>query len=193
MVFDKGGISIILTVLFYLGEFSLGLVFLFSVFDKIKNTGRHINSLREYRILSENLITIGFTLVILFEVMISFILFFWHLNLFIVIICGVVLLLFSIAVIKNIITGNTNISCGCGGILENDTLHFGIIYRNIFMILVISILFIVEHNNILLNITLWVKLLIFLTSISLIFIIIIIGKEFNRLITKRNVILKYFN
>lgn len=42
----------------------------------------------------------------------------------------------SIVIFINIKNGKKNISCGCGGILENDNLSYSIIIRNIIFILV---------------------------------------------------------
>ncbi|MBO0587576.1 MULTISPECIES: MauE/DoxX family redox-associated membrane protein [unclassified Sporosarcina] len=183
-------ISIILTVLFYLGKFSLALVFLFSFVDKILNKEKHLISFKAYRILTERLVYIGFYLVLLFEVLIFCNLLLGRINIFTVVIFSSALLIFSIAVTKNIVLGNTDQSCGCGGILENSVLHWGIVFRNFFLIMVISLLFKLENDNILYIINFWEKLLIFSLSICLL-LTIMIKKEIGKIIIKRNNILKY--
>lgn len=59
----------------------------------------------QFIILSEQLIPIGFTLIIILEGVMSYILFLGKINLLTVVLFSIVLLLFSIAVLKNIKTG----------------------------------------------------------------------------------------
>jgi Methylamine utilisation protein MauE len=192
LVFSKGGICILVLVFYYLCKYTLGLIFFLSIADKLKNSEKHLNSLRNYKVLPESLMGIGLLLLIIFELLISFILFFLNINIIAAIFISIVLILFTIAVVKNIVIGNTDISCGCGGLLENSKLNYGIVTRNFSFILLVIIMYFIENNDFLFDIMFWEKLLFLVVSINLIFILMI-RKELRMLLVQKKNIIKYFN
>jgi uncharacterized membrane protein YphA (DoxX/SURF4 family) len=88
-----------------------------------------------------------------------------------------ILLLYVIAISFNLLKGNVNVLCGCGGILGNQNLSWSLVSRNILFILISVFLILCNifledidsglKNNVSLYVLVYCSLLIFLCVINL--------------------------
>ncbi|MFF2753784.1 MauE/DoxX family redox-associated membrane protein [Psychrobacillus sp. NPDC058041] len=121
------------------------ILFLSTSFSKIFNFSNHINYVESYRIpikISKKLI-ISFLLVIEIFISISFI---FNLNYFLTIFISIALLtLYSLVALFHLRTSEDSINCGCGGVLNSDTLSFDTVYRNLILILFLVLMFVFPH------------------------------------------------
>ncbi|KIO65734.1 hypothetical protein B4064_1203 [Caldibacillus thermoamylovorans] len=126
--------------LLYFFEVVMGGILLSSAFSHSKNTHKFKNSIKSYNIVKKNS-TIRFLsiIIILMEFLFGL---FMVLNIFkLATLFGTLCLLsiFTIAILYNLINGNKNISCGCGGIVGDSSLSWKLVARNIFIILILII------------------------------------------------------
>ncbi|MEI5907648.1 MauE/DoxX family redox-associated membrane protein [Bacillus spongiae] len=116
-------------------SYILLLVFLFSLIDKVRNWHAFVSKVEEYRLLPKKLVkpvNYFFILIELYLVFVFLLMKFSLLNLFIFVL---LICMYTGAIAINLYRGNTLISCGCGGPLENDRLSSMLLIRNLSLIL----------------------------------------------------------
>ncbi|WP_440705767.1 MauE/DoxX family redox-associated membrane protein [Heyndrickxia oleronia] len=118
----------------YMIQVTLAFLFITTAFDKIKNWNKHKISISQYKLLPKRFITYFLFLMVVSELMIAILFYFFSVNIFSVSLLTVIILIYTSAVFINLIRGNTEINCGCGSFLENQELNYGIVIRNIFIL-----------------------------------------------------------
>ncbi|MCU4716266.1 hypothetical protein OCE25_28970 [Bacillus cereus] len=121
------------------------IIFLSSSLDKILNWKKHFFTAEKYKIISGIPLTIILITLVIMELIIAIIfLVQTNISLLLILLFNFLLCFYSLLILYSLLKGNSNISCGCGGLLESDKLHLGIIIRNIFIIIIGNLLF---YNN----------------------------------------------
>lgn len=118
----------------------IGIIFLNTSISKILNFQIHLIDIKNYLIINgKNTIKIFAVVTTVVETFIT--ISFFTMSNFIVssILAIALLLIYSSAVSLNIIRGRTQISCGCGGVLESKHLSWNLLYRNIALLILILI------------------------------------------------------
>lgn len=109
----------------------LAYIFLFSAISKMQNYSMHREIVESYQILPKILISITTLFFIIAEVMASILIIFHTAFLNIAIITLITLtLIYSLAILVNLIRGRRDLSCGCGGVLGDHDLSYKLIVRN---------------------------------------------------------------
>ncbi|WP_075619582.1 MauE/DoxX family redox-associated membrane protein [Paenisporosarcina indica] len=123
----------------------IGFIFLSSAISKLNNMTEHIVTVRKYKILPSRMVR-SFSY---FETFVELIA-----SLLIIIgykveLAGLILLAllstYTFAIVINLLRGNTNISCGCGGVVGNHILSWVLPLRNLFFS--IGVVFLIIHEN----------------------------------------------
>ncbi|KAF0993824.1 MauE/DoxX family redox-associated membrane protein [Geobacillus sp. TFV-3] len=101
---------------------------------------RHLKEIADYRIIPQKYIFIFYIFTVFSEIYISCsLLINFQKN--ISILLGILLLLiYSLAIMINIKRGNTEISCGCGGLMKGNNIHSLLIVRNSILILILLLI-----------------------------------------------------
>ncbi|OUA87631.1 MauE/DoxX family redox-associated membrane protein [Bacillus thuringiensis] len=115
----------------------LVIIFLSSSLDKILNWKKHFFTAEKYKIVTGMSLTIILITLVIMELIIGIILLIQtNISLILILLFNFLLCCYSLVVLYSLLKGNSNISCGCGGLLESDKLHLGIIIRNIVIIII---------------------------------------------------------
>lgn len=117
---------------YFIGIFST--MFLATSISKLIQWNKHLAVLNAYELVKGPTVKYLLFLFVMCEVFIGLSLLIIGFTVLNTIITTLLLSIYSIAVGINIYRGNTNISCGCGSVLENDHLSLAILYRNGFLI-----------------------------------------------------------
>lgn len=133
-----------MSYIIYLIQAILAFLFVATAFDKMKNWQNHHFSISQYKLLPKRLIKYFLLIIIGLELMIAFLFYFFSVNIYSIGLITVTLLIYTSAVVINLIRGNTAINCGCGSLLENKELNYGIVVRNFFIILLSFIPFLYQ-------------------------------------------------
>jgi uncharacterized membrane protein YphA (DoxX/SURF4 family) len=110
-------------------------IFFSSGFQKLKEIESHKGVIEDYRILPTKFVPLFARIEPVLEILSSiciFLSFFFTVNLYI---CIFLLIMYSLAVIINLIRGRREISCGCGGIVGKHNLSWWIVFRNLLLII----------------------------------------------------------
>ncbi|WP_313891180.1 MauE/DoxX family redox-associated membrane protein [Psychrobacillus sp.] len=123
----------------------IGLIFFSSAISKFSNMIEHIVVVRKYQILPPKAVKYFAYLDATIELIASLlILFGYRIELASLVILALVIV-YTIAIIVNLIRGNRNMSCGCGGIIGDHNLSWLLPIRNI---LICSIMvFLMNYNG----------------------------------------------
>lgn len=122
----------------------IAIIFISSSISKYINFEKHIGIIEDYKILppnwSKSLGNLDFSIEFVIGILLLLGLFqFWS---------GVIgsglLLIYTIAIVINILRGRTEISCGCGGVMGNHNLCWKLVIRNISLI---SICIVISLNK----------------------------------------------
>jgi Methylamine utilisation protein MauE len=126
----------------------LSLIFFFSAIDKFRNWNKFLTKVEEYRILPKSFVKPANILILIVELYLVGA--FLTMNIHVWDICIFLLLMtiYSFAISINLYRGNTVISCGCGGPLESDRLSISLVIRNLFLMIIGSLLLFVENATI---------------------------------------------
>lgn len=111
------------------------LLFISTGFSKILKVEEHIAIVKEYRIIPNRYSRLFAEFEILIEIIIGISLLIGIFQKWISILSIGMLIIYTTAMIKNILQGRTVISCGCGGLAGNHLLSWKLILRNIILIL----------------------------------------------------------
>lgn len=126
---------------------TIGLLFLFSSLSKINTFSEHIVSIGKYGIIPQKYVKTFAYFGIPTELLTSLFLILGVYQKIFALISLLLLLLYTIAIIINLLRGNKDVTCGCGGILGNHKLTWMLPIRN-FVLMLIS-LWLTLHNTVL--------------------------------------------
>jgi hypothetical protein len=122
----------------------ISLIFFTSALDKAKNKMKTISEINNYGV-NTRIARIVYYLIVPCEFYISFSLIRADINLLNFIILSLLLTIFSIAVLYQLVKGNKNIPCGCGGVLKSNKLSINIVIRNILIIIIYYLIY--QHSH----------------------------------------------
>ncbi|MFD2170035.1 MauE/DoxX family redox-associated membrane protein [Tumebacillus lipolyticus] len=110
-------------------------LFLSTAVDKLRNWKHHLQTMKAYDILPHPLVAPFHVMFVCSELIVSLTLFLkgptWY-NQFLSIALFVT---YTAAIAVNLYRGHRNIDCGCGGFLNSEDLHVGLIVRNVILML----------------------------------------------------------
>ncbi|MGF9910181.1 MauE/DoxX family redox-associated membrane protein [Brevibacillus porteri] len=112
----------------------LALLFISSSVSKIKNSTTHASIVKDYKILPERSIRFFAVLDTYSELLIGLLLIFGLYYSWAALAGSGLLLLYSVAIVVNLLRGRREISCGCGGIVGNHNLSWVLVSRNVLLI-----------------------------------------------------------
>ncbi len=117
-------------------RFLFSIMFLSSAISKLKKLEYHRIIIQEYKILPPSLVKIFSRFDVLGELVIGtlFLLGLFHKTASALAI--LLLSIYSVAILVNLLRGNRNISCGCGGVVGNHKLSWWLVLRNLALILI---------------------------------------------------------
>ncbi|GLF89120.1 hypothetical protein Saga11_03790 [Bacillus safensis] len=133
-----------MSVFYFIGVYLLGIIFAGAWLDKVKKQTAHKQQMDAYRLLPPSFTAPMFYLFLTVELVCTVYLFIWHMSLVPAIGLTALLCIYTGAVAFNLLRGHRDISCGCGGLLENERLHWGIVIRNVLMLALVRGLFYVH-------------------------------------------------
>lgn len=108
----------------------MGILFFLTMVDKVTHWKEHKRSTLKYNLLPQMLVSPALAVFVFVELYISGSLLIFQ-NMRLASLSMIILvLIYTGAVIVNLIRGNTDHSCGCGSVLESERLHWGIVLRN---------------------------------------------------------------
>ncbi|WP_229168243.1 MauE/DoxX family redox-associated membrane protein [Bacillus cereus] len=114
-------------------KIGLATLFISTGIDKIKKFSIHQLIIKEFRIIPKNQIRLFTILEIFAEIFIGICLFIGLFHTFTLICAVLLLLVYSVAILVNLLRGRKEISCGCGGVLGNHKLSWTLVVRNLFI------------------------------------------------------------
>lgn len=118
----------------------LAFLFLSTFLHKTLNYHEHIRIMNAYQIVPVRFIVPSFILFAAAELAIGLSIFLYGITLNHVVSIGLLLSIYSFAIGFNLMRGHRHINCGCGGILENEQLNWGLVLRNLLLSLSVVIL-----------------------------------------------------
>ncbi|AVM25696.1 MauE/DoxX family redox-associated membrane protein [Bacillus pumilus] len=133
-----------MSVLYFIGVYFLGIIFAGAWLDKVRKQTAHKQQMNAYQLLPPSLTGPMFYLFLTVELACTGLLFVSNMSLVPAIGLTALLCMYTGAVTFNLLRGHRDISCGCGGLLENDRLHWGIVIRNVSMLALVIGLFYVH-------------------------------------------------
>ncbi|WP_197205588.1 MauE/DoxX family redox-associated membrane protein [Cytobacillus firmus] len=159
-----------------------------SSLEKALNSKKTVESIINYGI-NNKVAKISYVPLVLLEVYLSCSIYwlgfnFIHLCLFILFITSV-----SILIIHNLYKGHKNISCGCGGVLENDELSYKLIIRNFSFI---ALIFYLYYQEVSLEVTISQTIILAILNLCLL-LLLMAGKNLYKINIYRIKILKIYN
>ncbi|MBO8157189.1 MAG: hypothetical protein H0Z32_12075 [Bacillaceae bacterium] len=133
-----------------LASIFFGYLYLFSFLSKVRNIDEHISIIYQYKIIPYGFVNTFFKINLTVELVLSF-MFLVGAKLILAIYLSITLLaLYTIAILVNLFRGNTEIDCGCGGILGNHKLSYKLVFRNLLLIfLTIEVYFLYKNYSLL--------------------------------------------
>ncbi|MCM3324818.1 MauE/DoxX family redox-associated membrane protein [Cytobacillus kochii] len=164
----------ILSILYLISNFTLGWLFFLSMLDKLMNKSAHLSSFEKYILIPKWGTKIAYISVILFELYLTIIFTSTKLTSTSIFIFIVGISIFNIAILVNLLNGKVNMSCGCGGVLESETLNFKMIIRNICFIFFAIFILTLKNNFTFISFSVLQKGVLIFISIKLILIFIIL-------------------
>lgn len=124
------------------------LIFVSTSYSKLFHKEKHIESIRNYNIIPNKYINVFFNFIICLELMTIFGLLTKLFIKFTIIISITLVIMYTSAIIINLLRGRRDISCGCGGIVGNDLLSWWLVLRNMFLLgLCNALLYFNSTNN----------------------------------------------
>ncbi|WP_033826775.1 MauE/DoxX family redox-associated membrane protein [Bacillus andreraoultii] len=124
-------------ILFFI-EVVLGGILLSSAIDHSKNRYIFQNEIRKYNLIKNKVLINDLSVIIILLEFVLGLFFVLHISKWTSIIGSILLfLLFTFAILINLIKGNVNINCGCGGIVGDQLLSWKLLIRNIYIILLL--------------------------------------------------------
>jgi hypothetical protein len=115
-------------------KYTLGVLFFLAAIDKITNWGKHQRIINMYNLIPSVLIKPCLVTFLLIETFISVNFLLFSANRLAALSLILLVFIYTTAVILNLVRKNTEFSCGCGGVLESENLHWGLVLRNLLII-----------------------------------------------------------
>jgi len=125
----------------------LGFLFLSTFLHKVIQRDSYFQTMRAYHILSEGMVKPFYWIFVSTEAFIAVGLIVSGFSLFTMILTILLLLIYTGAVGWNLLRGHRDLSCGCGGVLESERLHSGIIFRNMLLIALVIGGWVIQSKN----------------------------------------------
>jgi hypothetical protein len=135
-----------LNIVMLMIAYTLAIMFIMSVIDKINNWNISIVKLEEYRLTPKKLNKFIIVLLILTETYLGVVFFVNWVTVYNISLYLLLMMVYTSAVLINIYRGNIFISCGCGGMLEREKLSSSIVIRNITLMLMGLLLLIADFS-----------------------------------------------
>ncbi|MBW3698828.1 methylamine utilization protein [Bacillus aerophilus] len=135
-----------MSVFYFIGVYLLGIIFAGAWLDKARKQKAHVQQINAYRLLPPSFAAPMFYVFLSIELVCTIHLFIWNMSILPAIGLTALLCIYTGAVTFNLIRGHRDISCGCGGLLENDRLHWGIVIRNLLMLTLVAGLYYVHPS-----------------------------------------------
>ncbi|WP_370296304.1 MauE/DoxX family redox-associated membrane protein [Rossellomorea marisflavi] len=114
-------------------------IFIFSTASKLLDFKGHKDSIRFYRLIPSILIAPILTILIFLEAFAALLILFNLYRFLGVSILAVLLSIYTIAILINLVRGNSDINCGCGGVIGEHKLSFKLVFRNLILLFVIML------------------------------------------------------
>lgn len=171
--------------------FIIANLFFLTAFDKIIHWKEHLISVREYQIIKSSLASTALTLFIISELFVSLSIFIYGIMTLNFILCILLLVLYSVAILINLRRGYKNISCGCGSVLKNDELNISIVIRNIILIAICFFMYYIHYLGFN-EISIFNKIILFLIAFCLLLHYGLIQRVIGNIKILNNVLNKYF-
>ncbi|MGG4397869.1 MauE/DoxX family redox-associated membrane protein [Paenibacillus thiaminolyticus] len=111
----------------------LAFLFLSTFLHKTLNYREHIRIMNAYHLVPAPFIVPSFILFAAAELAIGLTLLLSGITLYHVVSIGSLLSIYTFAIGFNLMRGHRHIDCGCGGILENEQLSWGLVLRNLLL------------------------------------------------------------
>ncbi|WP_374017893.1 MauE/DoxX family redox-associated membrane protein [Paenibacillus thiaminolyticus] len=111
----------------------LAFLFLSTFLHKTLNYREHIRTMNAYHLVPARFIVPSFILFAAAELAIGLSLLLSGITLYHVVSIGSLLSIYTFAIGFNLMRGHRHINCGCGGILENEQLSWGLVLRNLLL------------------------------------------------------------
>ncbi|WP_113927172.1 MauE/DoxX family redox-associated membrane protein [Bacillus sp. P14.5] len=116
-------------------KYMLGLLFFLTAIDKIINWSKHLTTIKMYSLIPSILNKPALIFFLLIESFISVNFLLFTNNRIAALSLIILVFIYSTAVTLNLARKNTDFSCGCGSVLESEKLHWGLVLRNLIIIL----------------------------------------------------------
>ncbi|PEW72953.1 hypothetical protein CN424_22730 [Bacillus cereus] len=114
-----------------------GYLFLFSSINKLKNMEDHYNTVILYKIIPKQFIRIFIWLETLFEFFIGVGFLLGFATFYVIPGAILLLIIYTIAILINLVKGRVDFDCGCGGLVGAHKLSKNLVFRNILLIFVL--------------------------------------------------------
>ncbi|MBN3522533.1 MauE/DoxX family redox-associated membrane protein [Paenibacillus apiarius] len=115
----------------------IALLFFTTSLHKIFNSSKQLRTMNAYHIVPDQFLYPSFICFVLAEITISLTIPVTGITIYHAISISGLLSIYTFAIGYNLLRGHKDISCGCGGVLENERLRWGLVLRNLFMIMVV--------------------------------------------------------
>lgn len=112
-------------------SYVVAFLMLTSSFDKVKNFSSSKLKITAYNIVPSKWINLFLCIGIIAELYIGISILMNLFNAFTLLVYLILMSTYTLAIGKNILKGNIHISCGCGGVLESDSLSKNHLFRNL--------------------------------------------------------------
>ncbi|WP_226535519.1 MauE/DoxX family redox-associated membrane protein [Fictibacillus halophilus] len=119
----------------------IGFIFLSSALHKIMNYRGHKAIVKNYKILPNDLISLFVFLEVISEFTFSIFFLIGLFTNYAAIGLAILLIAYSIAILMNIVRGNNEISCGCGGVIGEHKITYKLIVRNLLILLGVIVVY----------------------------------------------------
>lgn len=123
----------------------VGFLFLSSAISKLNSMTEHIVTVRKYKIIPSRMVRFFSYFETIVELIASILIIIGYKVELAGFIILALLVSYTVAVIINLFRGNTNISCGCGGVVGNHKLSWYLPVRNVFFS--IGVIFLIINQN----------------------------------------------
>ncbi|MGE7999219.1 MauE/DoxX family redox-associated membrane protein [Lysinibacillus sp. NPDC093190] len=122
----------------------MAIIFFSSSISKYNTLDKHIGIIENYKVLPPSWSSVVGKLDVLVEFCLGILLLLGLFQFLSGLIAGGLLLIYTMAIVINIMRGRKEISCGCGGVLGNHNLSWKLVIRNIILV---SICILVSLNK----------------------------------------------
>ena len=133
--------------IFLVIRFVIFLIFFSSGIEKIKEIKKHEGAVADFKILPSKFVPLFSRIDPILEIIISVCIFFSFFLKFNIFSCLILLVIYTIAIVINLLRGRYEISCGCGGVVGTHSLSWWLVGRN--TLIMFSLILLLTGENIL--------------------------------------------